>query len=135
MCITHPAHPLRGQSFPIIQAKKQKNSDLIQIELADGERRSIPLDWTDQVSPVITVPGTRFLPTKLLLLRQQLDGLLPLIEETSTLPQTDKQIEGGSDEIPQANHLVGTNRSATGAGDSHPGPDIAAPTNEKRRAG
>lgn len=135
VCITHPAHPLRGQSFPIIPHQKQKNPHLIEIQLADGERRFIPLAWTDQVPPVVTLPDARFLLTNLLLLRKQLDGLLPLIEKPSTLSQKDNQIEGGSDELPQPIHLVSTDRGSTGAGDSHSGADIAAPANEKRKGG
>lgn len=133
--ITHPAHPLRGQSFPIIPHQKQKNPHLIEIQLADGERRFIPLDWTDQVPPVVILPDVRFLLTNLLLLRKQLDGLLPLIEEASTLPQKDNQTEGGSDELPQPVHLAGPDRGSTSASRSHSGADIAAPTNEKRRGG
>ncbi len=135
MRITHPAHPLRGQSFPIIQHQKQKNPHLIEIQLADGERRFIPLEWTDQLPPVVTLPGARFLLSNLLLLRKQLDGLLPLIKEPSTLPQKDNQTEGGSDELPQPIHLAGSDRGSTSASGSHSGADIAAPTHEKRSGG
>jgi hypothetical protein len=135
VCITHPAHPLRGQSFPIIQHQKQENPDLIQIQLADDERRFIPLEWTDQKPAVITVPGARFLLTNLLLVRRQLDGLLPLIEEPSTLPHKDNQIEGGSDELPQSVHLGGPDRSSTGAGHGHSGAASAAPTHPKKTGG
>ena len=133
--ITHPAHPLRGQSFPIISHQKQKNPHLIEIQLADGERRFIPLDWTDQVLPVITLPDVRFLLTNLLLLRKQLNGLLPLIEETGTLSQQDNQIEGGSDELSQPTYLVSTDKGATDTGDSHSGANSSASTSEKRQGG
>lgn len=135
MCITHPAHPLRGQSFPIIQHQQQKNPHLIEIQLADGERRFIPLVWTDQRPPVVTLPGARFLLSNLLLLRQQLDGLLPLLEEPSTLSQKDNQTEGGSDELPHPVHLAGSDRGSTSASGRHSGADIAAPTHEKRSGG
>lgn len=135
MCITHPAHPLRGRSFPIIQHQKQKNPHLIKIQLADGERRSIPLEWTDQQPPVVTLPGARFLLTNLLLLRKQLDGLLPLIKEPSTLSQKDNQTEGGSDELPPPVHLAGPDRGSTRASGRHSGADIAAPTHRERGGG
>jgi hypothetical protein len=61
VCVTHPAHPLRGQSFPIVQHQKQKNKHLTEIELADGRSRFIPLEWTDQTPPTVTLPGARFL--------------------------------------------------------------------------
>jgi hypothetical protein len=135
VCITHPAHPLRGQSFPIIHHQKQKNPHLIEIHLADGERRSIPLEWTDQLPPVVTLPGACFLLSNLLLLRQQLNEFLSLIEEPSTLSQKDNQTKGGSDELPPPIYLAGPDRGSTGASGRHSGADIAAPTHKKRRSG
>jgi hypothetical protein len=135
VCITHPAHPLRGQSFPIIADQKQKNPDLIEIQLTDGERRFMPLAWTDQVPPLEVWPEVRFLPTKLLILRQQLDGLLPLIEAAGTLSPKAKPIAGGSDELSQPVHLVSPDQEAAGPGDSPSGPAGAASTAEKRKGG
>ena len=132
VCITHPAHPLRGQSFPIVQHQKQKNIHLTEIELADGRRRFIPLEWTDQAPPTVTLPDARFLLANLLLLRQRLDGLLQVVEESSILPQDDTQIEGGSSGFPEPIHLVGTDRGSTRADHSHPGANPAAPTGEAR---
>jgi len=128
--ITHPAHPLRGQSFPARQHQKQKSIPSIEIQLADGECRFIPLEWTDQALPTVTLLGGRFLLTNLLLLRQRLDGLLPTVEESSILPPKDTQIEGGSSGFPEPVHMVGTNRRSTCANHSHPGTDSSAPTSE-----
>lgn len=130
MRITHPAHPLRGQAFPVVPHQKQKNPDLTEIELADGERRFIPLAWTDQAPPMVTVSDARFLPAKLLSLRQQLDGLLSLIAEGRTLPPKDSHLEGGSDELPQPVHLVRTDRGATEADHAAAGPNSAAATDD-----
>ena len=134
MRITHPAHPLRGQSFPIIPHKQQKNPHLIEIELANGEHRFIPVEWTDQSPPVVTVPGARFVLANLLLVRKQLDGLLPFMAQAGTLPQ-DNQIEGGSDELSQRDHLVRTAKGSPEPGDCHNGAANPAPTQEKRTGG
>ena len=134
MCITHPAHPLRGQSFPIIPHQKQKNPDLIEIKLADDEHRFIPVEWTDQGPPVVTVPGARFVLANLLLVRKQIDGLLPFIAKAGTLPQ-DNQIEGGSDDLSERNNLDRTAQGSPEPGNRHYGADNPAPTQEKRKGG
>jgi hypothetical protein len=128
--ITHPAHPLRGQSFPIIQHQRKENPHLTEIQLADGERRFITLDWTDQIPPVVTLPGARFLLVNLLSLRQRLDELLPAVEESSILLQDDTRIEGGSSGFSEPVHLVETDRRSTRADHSYPGTNPAAPTGE-----
>jgi hypothetical protein len=71
--------------------------------------------------------------SNLLLLRQQLDGLLSVIETVSTLPQIDNQSAGGCDELPQSNHLADAARDKTEAGYSHSGADTAPSTAEKRK--
>jgi hypothetical protein len=131
--ITHPAHPLRGQSFPTVQHQKHKNTHSIEIQLGDGECRFIPLGWTDQAPPTVTLPGARFLLASLLLLRQRLDGLLQIAEKSSILPPNDTQIEGGSSGFPEPVHLVETDRRSTRADHSHPGTDPSAPTSETTR--
>ncbi len=128
--ITHPAHPLRGQSFPAVQHQKQKNIHSIEIQLADGERRCIPLEWTDQALPTVTLPGGRFLLANLFLLRQRLDGLLQTVAESSILPPNDTRIEGGSNGFPEPVRMVETDKHSTCADHSHPGTDPAAPTSE-----
>jgi hypothetical protein len=128
--ITHPAHPLRGQSFPTVQHRRQENSHLIEIQLADGERRFIPLEWTDQALPTVTLPGSRFLLANLLSLRRRLDGILQTIEEAGILPQNETQIKGGSNEFPEPVHVVETDRCSTCADHNHPGTNPAAPTSK-----
>ncbi len=128
--IIHPAHPLRGQSFPIVQHQRKDNLHLIEIQLADGERRFIPLDWTDQIPSVVALPGAHFLLANLLSLRQRLDGLLPTAKESSILPQNDTRIEGGSSEFPEPVYMVETDRRTTRTNRSHPGADPSAPTDE-----
>ena len=128
--IIHPAHPLRGQSFPIIQHQRKDNPHLIEIQLTGGERRFIPLDWTDRKLSVVAPSGARFLLANLLSLRQRLDGLLPTVEESSILPQDDTRIKGGSSGFPEPVRMVETDKNSTQANHSHPGANPSAPTGE-----
>jgi hypothetical protein len=108
----------------------QKNTHEIEIQLTDGERRFIPLDWTDRTPPVVTWPGARFLLTHLLAVRQRVDLLLQAQDISGTLPSNDTQIRGGSDATdPQLIvDMVETDGGSTDPGDSHSGSDATAPT-------
>ena len=103
---------------------------MIEIQLGDGECRFIPLEWTDQVPSIATLPEARFLLANLLLLRRRLDGLLQTREESSILPPNDTPTKGGSNGFSEPVGMVETNRGSTGAGPSHPGTDPSAPTGE-----
>ncbi len=61
------------------------NPSYILIALPDGERRFIPLAWTDQVAQVNYPRGACFVPERLLELRQQLDSLLVGVGEKAML--------------------------------------------------
>jgi hypothetical protein len=126
VCITHPAHPLRGQSFPVIPQQQQKHPHLIQIRLADDEYRFIPLVWTDQVPPSVSLPGARFLLERLLILRQKVDGLLGAIEKPVMLPPEISQVKGGNDDL----LMVQSDRKTTSTGDSHITADHPAPNQD-----
>jgi hypothetical protein len=115
--------------------QKQKKEDMTEIELPDGERRYIRLDWTDQVPEVVTLPEGRFLPANLLALRQQLDGLLSLRVERGTLPPKDRESKGGRDDLPQVGHLAGADREATEADRGHTGATGAAPAQATGQGG
>ena len=132
--ITHPAHPLRGRSFPVVQRQRRgQNTELVKIQLEDGERRLIPLDWTDQAPPVVTLPGARFLIANLISLRQRLDLLLQASEKSDIIPpRNDTQIEGGTDEDSESIHVVETDRGSTSTSSRHSGTDAFAPTGEAR---
>ena len=114
----------------MVQYQKQKNKHLTEIELGDGERRCIPREWTDQAPPTVTLPGARFLLANLVVLRQRLDGLLQVVEESSTLLQDDTQIEGGSSGFPEPVPVGETDRGSTRADHSAAGTDPAAPTSQ-----
>lgn len=108
--ITHPTHPLRGQSFSVIHQQHRDNVERLEIQLPDGECRLIPLDWTDQVPHMVTLPGTRFLLANLLCLCQRLDALLPSAKESSILPLNKTEVEGGSDGTHKSGRMVETDR-------------------------
>ena len=123
MRITHPTHPLRGQSFPVIPLQQQKHPHLIQIRLADDEYRFIPLVWTDQVPPPFSLPGARFLLKNLLTLRQKVDGLLGASKKPVMLPPEISPVPGGNDD----KLMVQSDRKTTSTGDSHLTTDHPAP--------
>ena len=59
--ITHPFHPLRGQSFRFLVSKQLWGEDRVTIQLPDGSPFSVPVSWTDVVpaDPYRTVGGGR----------------------------------------------------------------------------
>ena len=125
VCITHPAHPLRGQSFPVIPQQKQTHPHLVQIRLADDECRFIPLAWTDQVPPPISQPGARFLLEKLLALHQKVTDLLAAGQQPIILPPEIDPIKGGSDD----SLMVQADRKTTSSGGRPFTADDPAPNN------
>ena len=88
--ITHPTHPLRGQTFvvqPLFGGRPDPNQLLI--ALPNGERRLIPQAWTDQVTHIDYPPGACFVAERLLLVRQRLDALLVQAGEQTILMARD----------------------------------------------
>ena len=49
--ITHPFHPLRGKSFPILQKKRVSGIDVVVLWTSLGESVAIPREWTDHADP------------------------------------------------------------------------------------
>jgi hypothetical protein len=49
--ITHPFHPLRSQSFPILRKKRISGVDTVVLWTSLGESIAIPLEWTDHADP------------------------------------------------------------------------------------
>ena len=47
--ITHPFHPLRGQTFRFVVAKQLWGEDRVTFERPDGSFHSVPVGWTDFV--------------------------------------------------------------------------------------
>jgi hypothetical protein len=49
--ITHPFHPLKGQTFPILQSKRISGKDLLFLRGTDRGTFAVPREWTDQADP------------------------------------------------------------------------------------
>jgi hypothetical protein len=101
--ITHPTHPLCGQSFEVLpQNGGRPDPSYILVALPDGERRFIPVAWTDQAVQVSYPPGACFLPERLLALRQRLGRLLVRAGEQAMLQAQHNECEEPRDS--HANH-------------------------------
>jgi hypothetical protein len=72
ICITHPFHPLRGQSFPLVVSKKLWGESRVTIQLPDGTPRSVPINWTD------ATPGDPYVSVALGRSRFRVEDLLAL---------------------------------------------------------
>ena len=44
--ITHPYHPLRGQSFPVLKKKRVSGVETLVLWTSLGESVAIPREWT-----------------------------------------------------------------------------------------
>jgi len=100
----------------------------ILIALPDGERRFIPLAWTDQVAQVNYPLGACFLPERLLALRQRLDPLLVRVGEKAMLQtqQNDPQERNNSHANYRTETLGTTESRTTGPHHCPTGSDPAA---------
>lgn len=54
--ITHPFHPLRGQTFPILGKKRVSGIDVVVLWTSLGESVAIPREWTDHADPTLFSP-------------------------------------------------------------------------------
>jgi hypothetical protein len=89
--VIHPAHPLCGQEVPVLQ----QSAEEVLIQPPEGQPYFIPLDWTDQVSSYVCLPGACFLLEHLLTLQQQLEAIFHKNPNESTIPsQSNRQAEG-----------------------------------------
>jgi len=59
--VTHPFHPLRGQSFDLIAVRNNWGGDRVSYLGTEGRLRTLPLEWTDVHKPdlVVTVGAGR----------------------------------------------------------------------------
>ena len=111
--------------------RKGDGTHLIEIQLDNGELRLVPRDWTDQCPSAVALPGTRFVLGNLRCLRQRLDTLLRVPEESEILAaHTDIPIEGERDEHTEPTQVVQTDGGATCTGRGHAGADGLAPTSK-----
>ncbi|MBN2560483.1 MAG: hypothetical protein JXQ75_06100 [Phycisphaerae bacterium] len=51
--ITHPYHPLRGESFPVLKTRRVGGVDTLILRGTSGGTLAVPLAWTDwgELSP------------------------------------------------------------------------------------
>lgn len=85
--VTHPFHPLHGQTFEIVAVLNIWGGDRVAFTGADGCWRSLPAEWTDTVAPelVVTLGANRahFRADYLLSLRKLLNDLATRQEDSS----------------------------------------------------
>jgi hypothetical protein len=128
--VLHPAHPLCGQVFPVIQ----QSSGEVLIQISNGQQYFIPLDWTDQTSRHVTLPGACFLLEHLLTLRKRLEALSQENRKLGTIPsQSNSQAEGEKYGKAEPVHIGATIPGAAHPGDCHFGADDSAPDESSGR--
>ena len=49
--ITHPFHPLKGKSFPILKVRRVAGADRLSLRGSADGSLAVPLEWTDQAPP------------------------------------------------------------------------------------
>jgi hypothetical protein len=59
--VTHPFHPLHGQTFELLTYRFNWGEDRVRYVRADGRTRSLPVGWTNvaPVDPFVTVAAGR----------------------------------------------------------------------------
>ncbi len=128
--ITHPTHPLRGQSFPVLpQNGGRPDPSYLNIALPNGECRFIPIAWTDQAAPFSYPLGACFRPENLVTLRQRLDELLARLSKQAMLEAqaSEHQEPRDSHADHRAEPLGPTERRAARPDHRSAGTDAAAP--------
>jgi hypothetical protein len=53
--VTHPFHPLRGQSFELLAVRNNWGGDRVSYLGPEGRLRTLPLEWTDVHKPDLVV--------------------------------------------------------------------------------
>lgn len=85
--VTHPFHPLCGQTFEVVAVLSIWGGDRVAFTDADGCWRSLPAQWTDTIAPelVVTLGADRahFRADYLLGLRKLVDDLATRQEDCS----------------------------------------------------
>jgi hypothetical protein len=59
--VTHPFHPLRGQTFEVLAVRNNWGGDRVSYLDSTGRLRTLPLEWTDVhgPDPLVTVGAGR----------------------------------------------------------------------------
>ena len=53
--MTHPFHPLRGQTFELLAVRNDWGGDRVSYLGPEGRLRTLPLEWTDVCEPDLLV--------------------------------------------------------------------------------
>lgn len=58
--VTHPFHPLRGQSFAVLKTRRSSGTLILVLAGTSRGTFTVPLEWTDRAFPpsVPTAPAT-----------------------------------------------------------------------------
>lgn len=79
--VTHPFHPLAGQTFDLVVRKHNWAEDRVFVFVDDGALTSIPAGWTDVDPPdpfdVVSARRSTFRVADLLALASLLEGIRP----------------------------------------------------------
>ena len=59
--MTHPFHPLRGQTFDLLAVRNNWGGDRVSYVGTEGRLRTLPVEWTDVHAPdlIVTLGGSR----------------------------------------------------------------------------
>jgi len=78
--ITHPFHPLRGQSLQVLKSKKSCGADILSLRDSNGMLHAIPREWTN-----LATPSSFSVSPPIILHFDSLLALSELIKEVSEL--------------------------------------------------
>jgi Family of unknown function (DUF5372) len=54
--VTHPFHPLRGQTFEVLKVRRLSGQDSLSVRHAELGTIAMPRDWTDWAPPGVEPP-------------------------------------------------------------------------------
>jgi hypothetical protein len=126
--ITHAAHPLRGLVCPVIsEAGRWQDATQILIELPDGERCFIPINWTDRIVQPDYPPGVQFPLERLVILMQRLEVMQESCKEDIMAAKTANESRGGSHASVRSGGMGTVDPPGTDADPPHPSANAPSP--------
>jgi len=79
--IRHPFHPLRGQRFEVLKARRIGGVDTLILRESARGSFCVPQEWTDRADPPLDLPPRRLDAESLLELAALLEQLAPKREK------------------------------------------------------
>jgi hypothetical protein len=133
--ITHAAHALRGVLCLVISpAGRWQDPTQILIELPNGERRFIPISWSDLSTEPVYPEGMRFPLERLVVLQQRLEAMQVGYNLSIMAAKTEFKPGGGGHASFDSNHLGSIDPAAANTDHPHLGAD-APSSNDAERGG